>query len=144
VLIAWGRTTCLGAGVPLVWRWSERTLVDRTSNFIGHWMNGNDKTKEELSTILVVAADRSAKKSGHEKFLDIFEDTKAIEATASAARSMSALATMAIYSDAYATVAVMCNHRQKMYANNPTAVKIAEMAAQTYAAAYLTRGAPDS
>jgi hypothetical protein len=117
-------------------------LVDRASNFLGHFIDGGNDEKDDVASALLHAADKAAKECGYGKFLDIFDSPSAIKSVADKARQMSSQLkpgfepVTTFYSDAYAVVAVMCKHRLRQYSHDNSAQAVAEMAAELYGAAF--------
>ena len=133
----------------------DDTLVDSTSNLLGHFIgswqpfatdaddSSSKAEKDGVIKALLFAADKVATDCGHQRFVDVFDcGTTSIESASTTARTHSEFMkstidpVMAMYSDAYAAIAVICNNRLGKYAAAPDSAKVARMAADLYAQAY--------
>ena len=117
-------------------------LLDQARDFLDHWLDGSDSYKQDTSRALLFAADGMARECGYDTLLEALNspDTSAI--VASRARSISQLTAsdidqpMVLYSNTYAAIAVICQHRLGGYAGDYDAMTVAEMATKLYSAAH--------
>jgi hypothetical protein len=120
----------------------ESVLLDQASDFVGYWIEGDEHRRRDCGKAMLHASNRAARECGYRTFMHALEHPQSLARIGSAAEKMCDLvrsddATLALYSDAYAAVAVICNNHVGRYAADAEALKICEMAARLYSAVYM-------
>jgi hypothetical protein len=117
-------------------------LVGRAEKLLSRWMDGDDSSKKEVARVLSYAGQRVARDIGYNAFLPIFNNSRSIKQAGDVARRLAVVARaergMSLYSESYATIAVVCDHALGRHKGNATAEKIARMAAELYGVARMT------